>query len=196
MAMSTIPETLSVPQVSPRWGEGLTGTVAFGLWLVLYLAGSLVGTGPAREQLMAGTSPLETLWLLGLILFCYTATNVAILCCIASILGGLFRRVRERLQGKSVPTSMPILLFSLALQGFVIYLVVVSGVISFSGGYAFLSSPSQDQYMRLAATVSLFSFVAGYSPTAIIALLARIERLIGAGGGTPAGGGGDHAALS
>jgi hypothetical protein len=121
---------------------------------------------------------------------------VAILCCIASILGGLFRRVRERLQGKSVPTSMPILLFSLALQGFVIYLVVVSGVISFSGGYAFLSSPSQDQYMRLAATVSLFSFVAGYSPTAIIALLARIERLIGAGGGTPAGGGGDHAALS
>lgn len=196
MATMTIPEGRSTPRAEARWGRGwveaLAGSIVFGLWFVLYAAGTLVGTGPAREQVMAGASPLETIWLLTLILLCYTATNVAILCIIASILGGLFRRVREGLQGRPAPASIPSLLLALGLQGFVIYLVIVSGVISFSGGSAFLSSPSQDQYMRLAATASLFSFVVGSSPTAIVTLLARLERLIGAGapraGGDPGAG--------
>ncbi|QDV39011.1 hypothetical protein [Tautonia plasticadhaerens] len=190
MAALTIPEEArGTPRASARWGEALAGTVVFGLWFLLYAAGALVGTGPARERVMAGAPPLEAIRLLTLILLCYTATNVAILCIIGSQLGGLFRRVREGLQGRPTPTSMPSLMFALGLQGFVIYLVIVSGVISFSGGYAFLSSPNQDQYMRLAATASLFSFVVGYSPTAIVALLARLERLLGAGapstGGDP-----------
>jgi hypothetical protein len=97
---------------------------------------------------------------------------------VASILGGIFRRMRERERQRVLRPSLFVLLLSLILQGFVVYLVMVSGVISFGGWDHFLDAPTQDQYMRLAATCSLISLVIGYSPGLFNSLMGRLEKWV------------------
>jgi len=72
--------------------------------------------------------------------------------------------------------SLMVLLCSLVFQGFVVYLVIVSGVISFGGWSHFLDAPTQEQYIRLAATSSLISLVIGYSPGLFNSLMGRLEK--------------------
>jgi hypothetical protein len=158
--------------------EVIAGLVAIGLWFALFVAGTFVGTQTYRDTLAREASTGEKLKAFSIVLFCYTATNVAFLCCIASILGGIFRRMRERQRQRSLPPSLLVLLLSLILQGFVVYLVMVSGVISFGGFEHFLDAPTQDQYLRLAATASLVSLMIGYSPGLFNSLMGRLEKWV------------------
>jgi hypothetical protein len=43
--------------------------------------------------------------------------------------------------------------------------------------------PSQGEYVRLAATMSVMSFYAGYDPAALGSLLHRVRKLLEGGGG-------------
>jgi hypothetical protein len=159
--------------------EVVAGLIAFCVWFALFVVGTFIGTKPYRDLLAAGNASAgEQLLALLVVLFCYTATNVALLCCIASILGGIFRRMRERERQRVVRPSLFVLLLSLILQGFVVYLVVASGIISFGGWDHFLDAPTQDQYMRLAATCSLISLMIGYSPGLFNSLMGRLEKWV------------------
>ncbi len=110
-------------------------------------------------------------------LFCYTATNIAMLCCTASILGGILRRIREQRRGRT-PIQITTMLLSMCLQGIIVYLVMISGIISFAGWNPFIDSPDQNQYMRLAGTSSLISIMIGYSPGLFNSLLGKLEDRI------------------
>ena len=158
--------------------EVLAGLVSIGIWFALFVAGTFIGTKPYRETLAGQADVGQKLQALFVVLFCYTATNVALLCCIASVLGGIFRRMRERQRQRLLVPSLLVLLLSLILQGFVVYLVIVSGVISFAGWDHFLDAPTQDQYLRLAATCSLISLVIGYSPGLFNSLMGRLEKWV------------------
>lgn len=156
--------------------EVLAGLISLATWFALLIAGSFIGTEPERAKL-AGDGPLvEKVLALAVILFCYTGTNIALLCCLASVMGGLFRRQREEARGRTETTLFPVLILSMVFQGFLIYLVIVAGVIAFGGWRGFVSEPQQDQYIRLAATASLISFMVGYSPSLFNNLLRRLER--------------------
>ena len=120
----------------------MAGLVSIGIWFALFVAGTFIGTKPYRETLAGQADVGQKLQALFVVLFCYTATNVALLCCIASVLGGIFRRMRERQRQRLLVPSLLVLLLSLILQGFVVYLVIVSGVISFAGWDQFLNAPT------------------------------------------------------
>jgi hypothetical protein len=98
------------------------------------------------------------------------------LCCVASVLGGIFRRMRERQRQRLLSPSTPVLVLMLVLQGFVVYLVIVSGVVSFGGWSHFFDAPTQEQYLRLAATCSLISLVIGYSPGLFNSMMGKLEK--------------------
>jgi uncharacterized membrane protein len=156
--------------------EVFAGLICFCVWFALFVAGTFIGTKPYRDTLAGDAGVGEKLQALIVVLFCYTATNIALLCCIASILGGIFRRMRERQRQRLRSPSLLVLLLSLILQGFVVYLVMVTGVVSFGGSDHFLENPTQEQYMRLAAASSLISLVIGYSPGLFNSLMGRLEK--------------------
>jgi len=156
--------------------EVIAGLICFCAWFVLFVAGTFIASKPYRDTLAGEASFADKFGASIIVLFCYTATNAAMLCCIASVLGGLFRRMRERQRQRVLVPSLIVLLCSLVFQGFVVYLVIVSGVISFGGWDHFLDAPTQEQYIRLAATASLISVVIGYSPGLFNSLMGRLER--------------------
>jgi hypothetical protein len=153
---------------------GVTGLAA---WILLYSAGSLISSEPYRNQL-TGAEPLEFSILLrsSLIVFsCYTVTNVAMLCCICSMLGGLYRgatRNGAELAGGSSVVEIRVLPY--LIQGFVIFLLIVSGL--FLLGDDPFSNLTQSKYIRLAGSASLFSFVAGYKPRVFYKWLQRFDE--------------------
>jgi hypothetical protein len=163
-------------QTADSKGEVFAGLITICVWFTLYVAGTFIGTKPYRDTLAGEAGLGEKLQALVAVLFCYTATNIAILCCTASVLGGIFRRMRERQRQRLLSPSLIVLLLSLILQGFVVYLVMVSGVISFGSWAHFLDAPTQEQYMRLAATSSLISLMIGYSPGLFNSLMGRLEN--------------------
>jgi hypothetical protein len=172
------PQFLAAEGPADSKAEVFAGLIAMCIWFALFVAGTFIGTKPYRETLAGQADVGQKLQALFITLFCYTATNIAMLCCIASVLGGIFRRMRERQRQRLLVPSLLVLLLSLILQGFVVYLVIASGVISFGGWDHFLDNPSQDQYLRLAATCSLISLVIGYSPGLFNSLMGRLEKWV------------------
>ncbi len=152
---------------------GVSGLAA---WILLYSAGALISSEPYRKEL-SGSEALEFPSLLqyGLIVFsCYTVTNVAMLCCISSMLGGLYRGATKAEAGLAPPGPVGIRVLPYLIQGFVIFLLLVSGL--FLLGDDPFSNLTQSKYIRLAGSASLFSFVAGYKPRVFYKWLQRFDE--------------------
>jgi hypothetical protein len=140
------------------------GILAILAWLFLYTGGIVLGTTPYREVINQGTAtPLVLVksWLT-VILF-YTLSNVAMLCCLSSIIGGI------------CSGSEDISITNLAANGLFIYLVLISGLLLL--GTSPFDNPAQAQYTRLAGTSSLFSFMIGYNPKMLSKLISKLEDL-------------------
>ncbi len=153
-----------------------TGVGGLAAWILLFTAGALIASEPYRKQL-GSSEPLETLTILryGLIVFSsYTVTNVAMLCCLASVLGGLYRGATRVEPGVVSPTVIGIRLLPYLIQGFVIFLLIVSGL--FLLGDDPFSNLNQSKYIRLAGSASLFSFIAGYKPRVFYKWLQRFDE--------------------
>jgi hypothetical protein len=165
-----------VPNTADSKAEVVAGLCAISIWFALFAAGTFVGTKSYRDTLAGDAGIGAKVPALIAVLFCYTATNAALLCCTASVLGGTFRRMRERQRKRLLAPSVHVLILSLVLQGFIVYLVMVSGVVSFGGWDHFLGAPTQEQYMRMAATSSLISFMIGFSPGLFNSLMGRLEK--------------------
>lgn len=156
--------------------EVLAGLIAICVWFTLFVAGFSFPTKAYRHILMGDAGIGEKLPAFFVVVFCFTPTNAAMLCCVASVLGGIFRRMRARQRQRLVAPSLLVLLLSLVFQGFVVYLVMASGILSFGGLGHFFDNPTRDQYIRLAATCSLISLMIGYSPGLFNSLMGRLEK--------------------
>lgn len=131
-------------------------------WLVLYTGGIVIGTSGYREVINNSNDLLVIIGSYLMILFFYTLSNVAILCCLASMIGGICRGSNS--------------LLALAANGLFIYLILISGLLLL--GTSPFDNLSQAQYTRLAGTSSLFAFVCGYNPGMLSKLVSRIEEMV------------------
>ena len=182
-----------VPEIAPEFSENtsftsrstgrlqhsdiLLGITGLAAWILLYSAGALISSEPYRKQLTSA-DPQEFSVLLrsSLVVFSsYTVTNVAMLCCICSMLGGLYRgATRTGSELAAGPAVVGIRVLPYLIQGFVIFLLIVSGL--FLLGDDPFSNLTQSKYIRLAGSASLFSFVAGYKPRVFYKWLQRFDE--------------------
>jgi len=149
------------------------GTSAVLAWVILLAGGLLISTERHR-QLIGGAASLpvlEQLKLWWVVLTCFTVTNVALLCCLSSLLGGIYRATTRV---GSDDSSVSVRYLPYLIQGFAIYLLLISGLLLV--GEEPFSAPSQSKYIRLAGSASILSFLAGYKPRLFIQILERFER--------------------
>jgi hypothetical protein len=159
-----------------RISDVAIGVVGLGGWIVLFTAGALISSEPYRKVLgsSAPIEPITTLWYGVLVFACYTVTNVAMLCCLSSLLGGLYRGATRAEPGTVSPSVVGVRLLPYLIQGFVIFLFIVSGL--FLLGDDPFQNLSQSKYIRLAGSASLFSFIAGYKPRVFYKWLQRFDE--------------------
>ena len=132
------------------------------LWLALYTGGVVVGTSKYREIINNSSSVFDIASSCLIVFLFYTLSNVAILCCLASMIGGICRGSNS--------------LLALAANGLFIYLILISGLLLL--GTSPFDNLNQAQYTRLAGTASLFAFICGYSPGMLGKLVNRIEEMV------------------
>ena len=144
--------------------EVLIGVLGILTWGILFLAGINVNSAPYHDALAAAKSFTPDLLITWFIAFtCYTVTNALLLACLASVIGELGAHVRP----KEPPTTVDVKesrhpYVGALTRGFFIYLVSISGVIITMDSP--LTSPTPQQYVRLAGLISLLSFVMAYNP--------------------------------
>jgi hypothetical protein len=132
------------------------------LWLALYTGGVVVGTSKYREIINNSSNIFDIASSCLIVFLFYTLSNVAILCCLASMIGGICRGSNS--------------LLALAANGLFIYLILISGLLLL--GTSPFDNLNQAQYTRLAGTASLFAFICGYSPGMLGKLVNRIEEMV------------------
>jgi len=159
----------SVARLSSReLGVGLAGLLC---WLVTFAAGILIASPLYLKRL----SHLDDLGFGQAIAICiiafasYTVTNVAVLCSMASLLGGLYRRAT-----KGPGNSISMYFLPYLIQGFVVFLLLISGMLLISEDP--FTGMTQSKYIRLAGSASLFSFIAGHDPRLFVRMLERMDR--------------------
>lgn len=156
--------------------DRLLGATGLVLWILLFTVGALVASEPYRKKL-GGEAPLP--WSMVIVyslvvLASYTVTNVAILCCISSVLGGLYRGSTKGGDGY-METTIGIRVLPYLIQGLVIFLLLVSGL--FLLGEEPFNNLGPNKYIRLAGTSSLLSFLAGYKPRIFYRWLERFDEV-------------------
>ena len=180
-----IAEALAEKLLHPlRLSEVVFGVTTIFLWLCLFLAGIVVETKSYREAISnhnsVSTGELVGAWFI--LLTCYTVTNIALLACCAGVIGKFSRRSLSfetasinGLTPAPIATFREVLVFySVAIaRGFVIYLMLTGGLILLTTSAVTDSSP--DEYIKLAGTVSILAFMAGYDAEIFKHALDRIS---------------------
>ena len=149
-------------------------------WAVLFAAGVIIDSSPYRNTL-ASTAPAPFLhkvlcWFA--VITTFTLTNVALLSCLASVLGAAGHRLKvglsEDTEVRKDNSTHPYA--AAVIGGFFVYLTIVSGILVLvEKPYG---SPSPEQYARLAGFISLLSFLMGYNPRMLSRFLARVAEMI------------------
>ncbi|HEV8543278.1 MAG TPA: hypothetical protein VGR78_12860 [Verrucomicrobiae bacterium] len=152
------------------------GAAGLFAWILLFTGGALIGSEPYRKALSdSQVLPVATILRYSfIVLTTYTVTNVAMLCCISSMLGGIYRGSTRADEAMSVPGVIGIRLLPYLIQGFVIFLLLISGL--FLLGEDPFANLSANKYIRMAGTASLFSFLAGYKPRIFYRWLHRFDE--------------------
>ena len=163
------------------WIELAIGTGALLAWFILFLGGSLIDTTPYRSQLSGDQAGLLA-W--GVVGSFWTITNVGLLACCAATLGATGKRTRFTtkvvIRSEAIHVSQPlkdvfIYYASALMRGFGIYMLVFAGLLVLATET--LEAPTQTKYLRLAATLSVMSFYAGYDPETFGSLFGRVRRM-------------------
>jgi hypothetical protein len=162
-----------------RWIDYAIGIFSLIAWINLFGAGLLMSSRPYRDNLLTSFN-----WLDFFLAAClYTYTNVALLTCLAGIIGGASSRLtfeayqtNEDSPGETADRSKQLSSSSLAYRAespvasmcrsFMVYLLYIAGLaIGVPGGKESLENTSPDQYLRMAGMLSLLGFAVGYDPT-------------------------------
>ena len=159
-------------------------------WLVLLAAGLVINSEPYRTALGRPNPPelLVSVWYWFVAITTFTMTNVAMLCCLAALLGAAGGRLEAALTTNPERQHSLNPYGSALIRGFFVYLVAISGLMVVAGEPASASTP--DKYLRLAGFLSLLSFLIGFNPQLFTRFLTRIAEVIegraGAGEGATA----------
>jgi hypothetical protein len=154
----------------PKSIEIVGGAITLGLWAVIFAVGIIFPSRPYLESLQGISSGgreltwYEVLGRLAAFVLTYTATNAAVLCCLTAWLGELGRRTRidGSPQRGGIHRGDYI---AAVIRGFLAYLAVAAGFIVLGSGSNLFIAPTQADYVRLAAIVSLLGFLTGFSPS-------------------------------
>ena len=152
------------------------------LWIIFFAAGLVIDTSPYRKKM--ADSKCWSISSSLVVLTCYTPTNVAVLCCLAGLLGALGSQVKlgpDSAPQEGFDKTNPLL--SALIRGFLVYIVLISGTLillpdpfpdpSISGSVHDKSN-IRELYIRLAGLVSLVSFVVSYNPKIFVTVLKKI----------------------
>ena len=154
-----------------------TGVFCVLLWMALLVLGLTIDSKPYRAALLTG---FDLTLLIQVALF-YTPINVALLTCLAGLIGGISSNLTfhpaappaeaaaAEVHRALVRTENP---FASLLRSFVVCLLFIAGIAITTD--APFSNPTADQYMRIAGLLSLIGFVVGYDPSTFNALLRRV----------------------
>jgi hypothetical protein len=155
---------------------GVCGISAAIFWLMTFQAGLLVSSKPFRDEIGRGHLTVHNFsWTL----LSYTITNIAFLCWIAGIVGAVgrlaispprpIRKPEKQGLGQHQLTEI---CSTAVLRGFLIYLLFLAGVfISTSNPFEY----TQEQYARMAGTISILSFLVNYESSFFSHLMGRIR---------------------
>lgn len=159
---------------SVRSGPGNTvGLLLFILtWMCIFILGLHINASPSIDALASPNGGVKTKLLSFLVvLLCWTWSNLLALSCVAAIVGEMghtfFARRASRVNYRGA-----------LLKGFFVYQMALAGQVIVQG-----SLPSESPqllaggYFRLAGTVSLLSFLVGYSPHLFAAVMQRALQL-------------------
>lgn len=177
-------------RTAPSGSAAALSVLAVAAWVFVFTAGVTISSQPYRNVLENGRFATEIGMALLATLLTFTPPNVAILCCVSGVIGEQTRRLSRRREGNpDGPHAAPHgPLASALLRGFCVFIAILAGVLVLSGSQ--IISPTQDQYVRLAGTGSLFAFLAGFRPRLVAQLLTRVASMFGGASGpadTPPG---------
>lgn len=161
------------------------GAAAVVLYIMLLSAGIIVDSAPYRAQVTSGPWMVVP-WAFIVAMLTYTPSNIAFLSLLAGLIAGCASRIsaiplarsqendqQGNLEQQYMTLSMAYRMESPVASMFrslVVYLGFMAGVLVINVEQFVTSTP--EQYIRLAAAVSFFSFLVGYDPTRLSALLA------------------------
>lgn len=171
------------------WQELLLGSLALAGWFALFTGGTLIATKPYMDAFAGSISPLQAAWSGLMIVAFWTISNVGVLSILSAVLGAFGQRthfttkvtatqplVAENEVSAGSSREMLTHYASAIMRGFGVYALLLSGLLVMATDA--IVSPDQSQYVRLAGTVSVISFYAGYDPEMLAGLLKRIERFL------------------
>ncbi len=143
--------------------KSIAGAFSVILWVLVFLPGLIISSAPYRQQLDSGVFTSKAIFMT---LITYTVTNVAILCCLAGVIGAATRMIVDAAKhnGQKQKDNFHFAGIMLAgvMRSFLIYLLFISGI--YLATNAPFANPTQEQYVRVAGMISLFAFIAGYEP--------------------------------
>lgn len=168
----------------------LMGLIFLLAWIVIFISGLLVNSEPYRN-VIAGTSTSETqqanlLWSWVVVMFSYTPSNLLVISLFAGMIGAVSRIAKLHItkEGQEeIQSDQTSPIMSGIFRGMFLYLLILTGVVVLDESV--LTSPTQEQYAKLAGLVSLFCFLISYDPSKFRALLDRgFNKMndVGAGG--------------
>lgn len=154
-----------------RASEVVIGVTTIFAWICLFLAGIVVETESVRELISSrgASTYMELLGAWFILLTSYTVTNYAFLACLAAVIGKFSRRslAFESASNNGLTRATVakfgevMVLYSVAIaRGFVIYLMLTGGLLLLSTST--VTKSSVEEYVKLASTISILAFMAGY----------------------------------
>ncbi|HWB11001.1 MAG TPA: hypothetical protein VG826_17365 [Pirellulales bacterium] len=171
------PSTPSSVRPGRAFGVGIA---LASLWIVVFAVGFAV---PALPHLNALTSAAEkslsvpsALGHLILVVLCSTPTNPGLLACIAALLGGIANWIHVDgtiPSSNNVGASIQAACFASMLRGFFMYLALLAGLLLLTTQA--ITQATQEQYVQLAGTVSVFAFMVGYDPDVFKKLMGKVN---------------------
>jgi hypothetical protein len=164
------------------WTYKVLGTIGAVLYIALLTAGIVIDSSPYRAQVTAG---LFNFWAFIGVMLTFTPTNVALLAMLAGYVAGCASRITSSPVGvpaaSSDPTAKMVTLSTLyrsespvasMFRSLIVYFGFMAGILVTTVDQ--FTSTTPEQYIRLAAAVSFFSFVIGYDPTRLTSLLSNV----------------------
>jgi hypothetical protein len=147
--------------MNDRNASGIIGFVCVIMWLLIFLPGLTINSSPFRQEILEGTVTFQNFTT---VLITYTITNVALLCCLAGVVGAATKRITTKSSNEKKATEKPLVnaIFLGFTRGFSVYLLLLAGVYAATPDP--FAMPTPEQYVRMAGTLSLMSFTVNYEP--------------------------------
>jgi hypothetical protein len=165
------------------WTYKILGSIGAVVYIAIFTAGIVVDSSPYRAQVTGGAFSF-TAFIAAMLT--YTPTNIAFLALLAGYVAGCASRITS--SPVEVPSTTPtepaakaVTLSTLyrsespiasMFRSLIVYFGFLAGILVTTVDQ--FSAPTPDQYIRLAAAVSFFSFVIGYDPTRLSSLLSNV----------------------